>query len=131
MAFIQQSGGISYFQDTVTITSGALPASASNIAVPSLTYTITEAGNYVIFSMISVDIGGQDAKPFGVMLYKNGVLIPNSLTVDFAKKNEGQSIQLTYPIDGLIIGDVIAVYANNDNIVSTVLLGRMLIQKWA
>ena len=80
--------------------------------------------------MISVDIGGSDAKPFGVMLYKNGVLIPNSLTVDFAKKNEGQSIQLTYPIDGLVIGDIIAVYANNDNITSTVLLGRMLIQKW-
>ena len=86
MAFIQQSGGISYFQDTVTITSGTLSASASNIAVPSLTYTITEAGNYVIFSMISVDIGGSDAKPFGVMLYKNGVLIPNSLTVDFARR---------------------------------------------
>lgn len=131
MAFIQQIGGISYFQDTVTITSGTLSASASNIAVPSLTYTITEAGNYVIFSMISVDIGGSDAKPFGVMLYKNGVLIPNSLTVDFAKKNEGQSIQLTYPVDGLAIGDIIAVYANNDNITSTVLLGRMLLQKWA
>ena len=131
MSFIQQTGGVNYFQDTVVITTGTLAANVADIPVPALTYTMSEAGNYVIFAMLSVNNGGQDAKPFGLMLYKNGVLIPNSLTVDFAKKNEGQSIQLTYPENGLIIGDTIAVYCNNDNITSTVVLGRMLIQKWA
>jgi len=126
------SGGLTYTKAEVLITSGSVSASASDQAVPSLTYTIPADGNYVIFAMISVDIGGSDMKPMSIMLFKNGVKETNSVTMDFAKKNENQSIQLTYAMDGLVNTDVIAVYVNNDNEdINTIIVGRMLIQKWA
>jgi len=122
---------LSYFKDTVSISGGSISASASDQAVPTLTYTITQDGNYIVFAMVSVDIAGSDAKPFSIMLFKNGVKETNSLTMDFAKKNENQSIQLTYPMDSLVIGDTIAVYINNDNVqVTSLIIGRMLIQSW-
>ena len=121
-----------YTKAEVLITSGSVSASTSDQAVPSLTYTIPANGNYVIFAMISVDIGGSDMKPMSIMLFKNGVKETNSVTMDFAKKNENQSIQLTYAMDGLSASDVIAVYVNNDNEdINTIIVGRMLIQKWA
>ena len=124
--------GLTYTKAEVLITSGSVSASASDQAVPSLTYTITADGNYVIFAMISVDIGGSDMKPMSIMLFKNGVKETNSVTMDFAKKNENQSIQLTYAMDGLVNTDVITVYVNNDNEdINTIIVGRMLIQKWA
>jgi len=121
-----------YTKAEVLITSGSVSASASDQAVPSLTYTITADGNYVIFAMISVDIAGTDMKPISLMLFKNGVKETNSVTMDFAKKNENQSIQLTYAMDGLVNTDVIAVYVNNDDVdIDAIITGRMLIQKWA
>jgi len=125
-------GGLTYTKAEVLITSGSVSASGSDQAVPSLTYTIPADGNYVIFAMISVDIGGSDMKPMSIMLFKNGVKETNSVTMDFAKKNENQSIQLTYAMDSLVATDVIAVYVNNDNEdINTIIVGRMLIQKWA
>ena len=124
--------GLSYTKAEVLITSGSVSASASDQAVPSLTYTIPNDGNYIIFAMISVDIDNSDMKPMGLMLYKNGVKETNSLTTDFAKKNENQSIQLTYAMDGLSASDVVAVYVNNDNEdINSIVVGRMLIQKWS
>ena len=129
---ITYSGGLTYTKAEVLITSGSISGSASDQAVPSLTYTIPADGNYVIFAMISVDIAGTDMKPISLMLFKNGVKETNSVTMDFAKKNENQSIQLTYAMDGLVNTDVIAVYVNNDNVdIDAIITGRMLIQKWA
>jgi len=52
--------------------------------------------------------------------------------MDFAKKNENQSVQLTFAMDGLVATDVIAVYCNNDNVaVNTIINGRILAQKFA
>lgn len=129
---ITYSGALTYTKAEVLITSGSVSASASDQAVPSLTYTIPADGNYIIFAMISVDIANTDMKPMSIMLYKNGVKETNSVTMDFAKKNENQSVQLTYAIDGLVATDVIDVYVNNDNVaINTIILGRMLIQKWS
>jgi hypothetical protein len=124
----------SYFKAEVLITSGSISASGSDQAVPSLTYTIpaSKDGDYVFYAVLSVDIGGSDMKPFSIMLFKNGVKETNSVTMDFAKKNENQSIQLTYAMDGLVATDVIAVYINNDNEdVDTIITGRILAQKFA
>lgn len=125
--------GGAYFKDEVIITSGSVGASASDQAVPSLTYTIPSGkdGDYVIYAMISVDIGGTDMKPMSIMIFKNGVKETNSVTMDFAKKNENQSVQLTYSLDGLVSGDDIDIYVNNDNVaINTIILGRMLIQRF-
>lgn len=125
----------SYFKAEVTIATGvggAISGSGSDQPVNTLSYTITQDGDFVFFAMVSVDIAGTDAKPFSIMLYKNGVKENDSVTMDFAKKNEQQSVQLTFPIDSLVIGDVIQVYINNDNIdVDSLVLGRIVAQSWS
>ena len=127
--------GASYFkaEKLLTGTPVAISADANNQIVTGFTYTIPTAadGDYIIHAAMTVDAGGTDNKPFGIMLAKNGVVIANSITGDFMKKNEQQSIQITYPVDGLVATDVIAVYCNNDNLACDILLGRMLIQSWA
>lgn len=126
-------GGGNYFKDEVLITSGSIAGSASDQAVPNLDYTIPsgKAGNYIVYAILSVDISGTDMKPFSIMLYKNTIKETNSVTMDFAKKNENQSIQLTFAMDGLIVGDVIEVFINNDNVdVDTIITGRLLLQKF-
>jgi hypothetical protein len=123
----------SYFKAEVLITSGSISASSSDQAVPSLTYTIPTGkdGNYIIYAILSVDIAGSDMKPFSIMLFKNGVKETNSVTMDFAKKNENQSVQLTFAMDGLVATDVLAVYINNDNLsVNSIISGRILAQKF-
>jgi len=123
-----------YFKAEVLITSGSVSASASDVAVPGLTYTIpaSKGGNYVIYAVISVDIDNSDMKPLSIMVFKNGVKETNSVTMDFAKKNENQSVQLTYAMDGLVATDVIAIYVNNDNEdINTIIVGRILAQKFA
>ena len=123
-----------YKKAEVLITSGSISASTSDQAVPGLTYTIPsgEDGDYVVYAVLSVDIAGDDMKPFSIMLFKNGTKEDNSVTMDFAKKNENQSVQLTFAMDGLLAGDEIEVYINNDDVaVDAILLGRMLLQSWS
>jgi len=127
-------GSSDYFKAEVLITSGSISGSASDQAVPSLTYTIPSGkdGDYVFYAVLSVDIAGTDMKPLGIMFFKKGVKETNSVTVDFAKKNENQSVQLTYAFDGLVATDVIAVYVNNDNVdINTIISGRIIAQKFA
>ena len=127
-----QSNG--YYKAEVLITSGSVSASASDQAVPGLTWTVPSGknGDYVIYAVISVDIGGSDMKPMSIMIFKNGVKETNSVTMDFAKKNENQSLQLTYALDGLVATDVVAIYVNNDNEdINTIIMGRILAQKFA
>jgi hypothetical protein len=122
-----------YFKAEVLITSGSISGSASDQAVPGLTYTIPTAkdGNYIIYAMISVDIDNSDMKPLSIMIFKNGVKEANSVTMDFAKKNENQSVQLTYAMDGLVATDVVAIYVNNDNTnITSIITGRILAQKF-
>ena len=126
------SGG--YYKAEVLITSGSVSASASDQAVPGLTWTVPSGkdGDYVIYAVISVDIGGSDIKPISIMIFKNGVKETNSVTMDFAKKNENQSLQLTFAMDGLVATDVVAIYVNNDNEdINTIIMGRILAQKFA
>ncbi len=127
------SGG-TYFKAEVTITSTTptvTPASASDQIVPGLTYTITQSGDYVFYAMVTGDLDNTDAKPFEIMLALNSSIIANSKTGDFMKKNEAQSVSLTFPIDGLVATDVIDVYINNDDIDVEIVLGRILAQSWA
>ena len=131
LSVVSTVGG--YFKDEVLITSGTISASASDQPVPGLTYTIPslKGGDYVFYAVISVDIDNDDMKPLAIMLFKNGTKQTNSETVDFAKKNEKQSVQLTYALDGLVPTDVIAVYVNNDHEnINAIIVGRILAQKF-
>jgi len=122
-----------YYKNVTLITSGSVGASASDQAVPGLTFTIpaSKNGDYVVYAMISVDIAGSDMKPMSIMVFKNGAKQTYSETMDFAKKNENQSVQLTFAMDGLVATDVIAIYVNNDNVaINTIIHGRLLMQSW-
>ena len=128
-----------YFKADVLITSGTVNSSNNDEPVSGLTYTITTNGDYVIYAMISVDIANDDMKPMALIVYKNPSAGPSpytgkeaySETMDFAKKKENQSLQLTYAMDGLVKGDVISIFVNNDNVdIDTIHHGRMLIQSW-
>jgi len=66
-----------------------------------------------------------------LMIFKNGVKETNSVTMDFAKKNENQSVQLTFAMDSLVATDVVAIYVNNDNEdINDIIVGRILAQSW-
>jgi len=124
-----------YFKAEVLITSipSTISASASDQAISGLTYTITQAGDYIIFAMVSIDISNEDIKPISLVLYKNGSVIANSRVYEYAKKSNDQSLQITYAIDGLVATDVIAVQINNNNEadVTSLATGRILAQSWA
>jgi len=122
-----------YYKNVTLITSGSVSASDSDEAVPGLTFTIpaSKNGDYVVYAMISVDINNSDMKPMSLMVFKNGVKETYSETMDFAKKSENQSVQLTYAMDGLVATDVIAIYVNNDEVaINTIIHGRLLMQSW-
>ena len=122
-----------YFKAEILINSGSISASNSDQAVIGLTYTIPSGknGDYVIYAVISADIDNSDMRPMALMIYKNGVKESNSVTMDFAKKNENQSVQLTFAMDGLVATDVVAIYVNNDNEdINDIIVGRILAQKF-
>ena len=131
--FVSFFNKATYYKNVTLITSGTVAGSASDQAVPGLTFPIpaTKDGDYIVYAMISVDIENTDAKPMSLMVFKNGVKENYSETMDYAKKDEHQSLQLTYAIDGLVATDVIAIYVNNDNVdIDVILHGRLLLQSW-
>ena len=97
--------------------------------VPDMTYTITQDGDYVFYAVVNCD--NDQNEELDMYFAKNGTTINNSIVTDRQQKNQDQSIQNTYPIDGLVIGDVITVQfdTRGDNV--DLETRRMLIQSWA
>lgn len=96
--------------------------------VPGLTYTITVDGDYVLYSIIN----GKCDQNEEIELYfsKNGTTDLDSVCIDrWAKKRE-QSIQSTYALDGLVVGDVITVQLNTNNDDVDLENRRLLLQTW-
>lgn len=115
-----------------------LPASLSDQFVTGLEYTITQDGDYVIYATCNAEIDNADIKPLSIVLYHEPlstgtpVVLSNSRSQEYSKKNEFQSVQTTYAKQSLLIGDKIAVYLNNNNEadILAVSVGRLLIQKF-
>ena len=97
--------------------------------IPDLSFTITQDGDYVFYS--AVNCNNDENEELEMYFAKNGTTINNSIITDRQQKNQDQSIQNTYPVDGLVIGDVITVQFNTrgDNV--DLLTRRMLIQSWS
>jgi len=97
--------------------------------VPDMTYTITQDGDYVFYAV--VNCSNDQNEELDMYFAKNGTTINNSIVTDRQQKNQDQSIQNTYPVDGLVIGDVITVQfdTRGDNL--DLETRRMLIQSWA
>jgi len=134
------TGAVAYYKSYSVLVGVPFTVSASasfQVVTDSTNYlewTAPSNGDYVVHAVLSFDAGGADIKPFAITLALDtgsgfGV-IGNSTINDYAKKNEIQSAQLTYPIDGILTGDVIRVYCNNDNVDADILFGSLFIQKW-
>ena len=97
--------------------------------IPDITYTITQDGDYVFYSVVNCN--NDENEELEMYFAKNGTTINNSIVTDRQQKNQDQSIQNTYPVDGLVIGDVITVQFNTrgDNV--DLLTRRMLVQSWS
>ena len=119
----------SYFKAEVEVTTpSANFNSTTPTNVPDMTFTITQDGDYVFYAAVSCN--NDQNEELDMYFAKDGTTITNSVLIDRQQKNQDQSIQNTYPIDGLVVGDIITVQFDirGDNVD----LGtrRMLIQSW-
>ncbi len=119
----------SYFKAEVEVTTPSNNFNSTTPTnVPDMTYTITQDGDYVFYAAVSCN--NDQNEELDMYFAKDGTTITNSVLIDRQQKNQDQSIQNTYPIDGLVVGDIITVQfdTRGDNVD----LGtrRMLIQSW-
>lgn len=125
------SGGNStiYFKDEVEVTTtSANFNSTTPTNVPNMTYTITQAGDYVFYGIVNCI--NEESKEVEMYFAKNGTTITSSVISDRHQKNDNQSIQGTYPLDGLVVGDVITIQMNTIGFDVDITTRRMLIQSW-
>lgn len=137
------TGAVAYYKShsvlvgvpfTVTASPSFQAVTQTAAPINYLDWTAPSSGDYVVHAVLTFDAGGTDLKPFAITLALDtgsgfGV-IGNSTINDYAKKNEIQSAQLTYPINGVNVGDVVRVYCNNDNISCSIQFGSLFVQKW-
>ena len=119
----------SYFKAEVEVTTASNNFNSNTPTnVPDMTYTITQAGDYVFYAIVNCN--NDENEELDMYFAKNGTTITNSVVTDRQQKDQDQSIQGTYPIDGLVIGDVITVQfdTRGDNV--DLATRRMLIQSW-
>jgi len=96
--------------------------------VPGMTYTIIKDGDYIFYGLVNCN--NDENEELDMYFAKGGTTDVNSIVTDRQQKNNDQSIQGTYPIDGLVVGDVITVQFNTrgDNV--DLQTRRMLVQSW-
>jgi hypothetical protein len=123
-------GGGSYFKAEVIVTTSSNNFKTSSpVNVPGLTYTITQDGDYVFYTLINGML--EKDKTIELFFAKNGTLISDTLAQTYwPKKKKDSSLQNTAPIDGLVIGDVITVQMDTDNQNFDLELRRILVQSW-
>lgn len=120
---------ISYFKDTVIITTSS-PNFNSNapVDIPGMTYAITQDGNYVLYALINLkDEQNEEFEMYYAINSTTNTIEP--VWKRFQKKQD-DSIQGTWSIDGLVVGDVITIQANtrNDNV--DLENRKIIIQSW-
>jgi len=96
--------------------------------VPGLTYTITVDGDYVLYSIINGECDNNEEME--LYFAKNGTTDIDSLAQDRWQKKNVQSVQSTYALDGLVVGDVITVQLNTNNDDVDLQNRRLLLQTW-
>lgn len=96
--------------------------------VPDLTYAITEDGDYVVYSVIN---GNHDEnEEIDMYIAVNGVTDLDQRITDRWQKNNDQSVQGTFAIDGLVVGDIVTIQLNTRADDVDLQNRRMLLQSW-
>jgi len=122
-------GGGSYFKDSVVITSNSNNFnSGSPTDIPLMTYTITQDGNYILYAIVNTNPDQDEG--FNLYYAINGTTVNDSIVCNEFKKNKDVSIQGTWDVDGLLIGDIITIQADTKNDNQDLLTRRIIIQSW-
>jgi len=122
-----------YIKDEVLINLVS-PNFNSNVPtnIPGLTYTVsglTEPRDFVFYCAVLTNNDQNEELDFYIA--KNGVTDLDQVIIETQRKNQDQSIQGTFVLDGLVNGDVITFQfdTRNDNV--DIETRRIIIQSWA
>jgi len=122
-------GGGSYFKDSVVITSNSNNFnSGSPTDIPLMTYTITQDGDYILYAIVNTNPDADEG--FNLYYAINGTTVNDSVVCNEFKKNKDVSIQGTWDVDGLLIGDIITIQADTMNDNQDLRTRRIIIQSW-
>ena len=122
-------GGGSYFKDSVVITSASNNFnSGSPTDIPLMTYTITQDGDYILYAIVNTNPDSDEG--FNLYYAINGTTVNDSIVCNEFKKNKDVSIQGTWDVDGLVIGDIITIQADTNNDNQDILTRRIIVQSW-
>jgi len=122
-------GGGSYFKDSVIITSNSNNFnSGSPTDIPLMTYTITQDGDYILYAIVNTNPDQDEG--FNIYYAVNGTTVTNSIVCNEFKKNKDVSIQGTWDVDGLVIGDIITIQGDTQGDNQDLRDRRIIIQSW-
>ena len=126
---ISASGTGNYFKDSVVITSASNNFNTSTPTdIPLMTYTITQDGDYILYAIVNTNPDQDEG--FNIYYAINGTTVNDSIVCQEFKKNKDVSIQGTWDVDGLVIGDVITIQGDTKNDNQDLLTRRIIIQSW-
>jgi len=126
---ISASGTGNYFKDSVVITSISNNFNtATPTDIPLMTYTITQDGDYILYAIVNTNPDQDEG--FNIYYAINGTTVNDSIVCQEFKKNKDVSIQGTWDVDGLVIGDVITIQGDTKNDNQDLLTRRIIIQSW-
>jgi len=118
-----------YLKDSVIITSTSNNFNSNTPTdIPLMTYNVPNNGNFLLYAVINVN--SDQNEEFDMYYAINGVTNTNQPVTLRFQKNQDESIQGTWDIDGLTAGQTITIQANtrNDNV--DLEARRMIIQSW-
>ena len=110
-------GGATYLKDyDVDLTTSNNFNSSAPTNIPGISFTVTDAGDYVFKSKVNCNADGN--AEVEIYIGKSGTFDPDSRVNIRQQKNQNESITVIHPLDGLIAADVITVMmnTNSDNI---------------
>ena len=122
-------GGGAYFKDSVVITSNSNNFnSGSPTDIPLMTYTITQNGDYILYAVVNSNPDSDEG--FNLYYAINGTTVNDSIVCNEFKKNKDVSIQGTWDVDGLVIGDIITIQGDTNSDNQDLRTRRIIIQSW-
>ncbi len=123
---------VPYIKDTLILTSISNNFSSNTPTnIPGMTYTVSGLSgsrNFIFYAVVLTNNDQNEELEFYIA--KNGSTDLNQLIIETERKNQDQTIQGTFILDGLVNGDVITFQfdTRNDNV--DIKTRRILIQSW-
>ena len=121
--------GISYFKDTVIITTSSANFNSNTpVDIPDMSYVITQEGDYILYALINLN--NDQNEEFEMYYAINGTPNLSEPVWRRFQKNQDDSVQGTWPVDGLQVGDIITIQGNTrgDNV--DLENRKIIVQSW-